>query len=77
MIVQVFLIASTCLFWGLVTIFVVLEVRARRWLRRYPREWPEPVFDEQDSASGAQAEVLERTRMAAVSLHEGFGQKKR
>jgi hypothetical protein len=45
-----FLIASTCLFWGLVTIFVVLEVRARRWLRRYPREWPEPVFDEQEPA---------------------------
>ena len=45
-IIRGFLMVSGGLFWILLAAGVAIDIRTRRWLRRYKTEWPEPDFDE-------------------------------
>ena len=45
-IIRGFLMVSGGFFWVLLAAGLVIDIRTRRWLRRYKTEWPEPDFDE-------------------------------
>jgi heme/copper-type cytochrome/quinol oxidase subunit 2 len=40
-----FLMVSGVLFWGVIAVIVVVEVRMRRYLHGHADDWPEPDFD--------------------------------
>lgn len=66
-----FLMVSGCVFWSIVLVALILDIRMRLWVRRDKREWPEPVFDTPTVAESAAAEMRLRDRLERDGISTG------
>ena len=62
---------SGCVFWSIVLVALILDIRMRLWVRRDKREWPEPVFDTPTVAESAAAEMRLRDRLERDGISTG------